>query len=328
MSSNGNLGLGETVSRLEFTQGDPSKMSSHVRFTGQVADVNRALRSLRYVSALNFNSEEQGLDVVSVKVSSVSSSEESKEQQECRFYIDVEARNDAPSIELKDQRELIVNEDEEVVLSGVTYADVDDEILSVSLECDYGTLSWNGSFVLDAMQGTADVLSDRTFTYSPNENYYGTDQIRIRVVDSHGAFDEVVVPVTVRDVNDVPSVVVPRREDGTTTLTLPEEGSVRLVGQSYELGPETGTLKERPADEPFETWISEVVRPTFDESYDTNTNLLDDTWKFRRIVSPEGETDPSCYVSAGENVVYFTAKHPTLGRELFELTEREGNFYS
>ena len=114
---------------------------------------------------MNFNSEEQGLDVVSVKVSSVSSSEESKEQQECRFYIDVEARNDAPSIELKDQRELIVNEDEEVVLSGVTYADVDDEILSVSLECDYGTLSWNGSFVLDAMQGTADVLSDRTFTY-------------------------------------------------------------------------------------------------------------------------------------------------------------------
>ena len=26
--------------------------------------------------------------------------------------------------------------------------------------------------------------------------------------------------------------------------------------------------------------------------------------------------------------MYFTAKHPTLGRELFELTESEGNFYS
>ena len=68
MSSNGNLGLGETVSRLEFTQGDPSldsEILNRVRFTGEVTDVNRALRSLRYVSALNFNSEEQGLDVVS-----------------------------------------------------------------------------------------------------------------------------------------------------------------------------------------------------------------------------------------------------------------------
>jgi len=324
MSSNGNLGLGETVARLEFTIGDPSlesTMSSTVRFTGEVSDVNHALRSLKYISALNWNSEEQGLDVVYVEVSASTKTE----QQECRFYIDIKSRNDAPTIELSGDQELVTNEDEEVILSDVIYSDVDDNILNVVVECDRGTLSWNGS-VVTTMHGTPETLNERDLTYAPNANYHGTDEIRIRVSDSHDAFSSITVPVTIRDVNDVPTVVVPRHEDGTTTFVLPEEGSVRLMGQSYEMGPESGDLKELAPQDDFETWISEVVRPAFDESYSTNTEL-DGTWQFRKIISQEGETDPSCYVRAGD-VVYFTAKHPTLGRELFELTESDGNFHS
>ena len=75
-------------------------------FTGQVADVNRALRSRQRHN--NLSSEEQVSDVVSVNDSEAVVDSRLCVQQECRFYIDVEARNDAPLIELKDQRELII----------------------------------------------------------------------------------------------------------------------------------------------------------------------------------------------------------------------------
>lgn len=53
--------------------------------------------------------------------------------------------------------------------------------------------------------GTATLNADKTFTYQPNANYYGTDQFTYSVTDAGGNTTQATVSIIVNPVNDNPS---------------------------------------------------------------------------------------------------------------------------
>jgi len=73
-------------------------------------------------------------------------------------------------------------------------SDPDNDPLSVT----ESTTPANGSLVIN---------EDGTITYTPNENYNGTDSFEYTITDGNGGFDTAIVTVTIGDTNDAPVAV-------------------------------------------------------------------------------------------------------------------------
>jgi VCBS repeat-containing protein len=117
----------------------------------------------------------------------------------------------------------------------------------------------NGSLVLNP---------DGTFTYTPNSNFYGTDQFVYRVEDQNGGFIDGVVNFTINDVIDHPvftgtpnfQIFENTTAVGMVTATHSENRTITfaLVGSgpddaNFSLDPSTGRLQflTPPAYQPF-----------------------------------------------------------------------------
>jgi len=75
---------------------------------------------------------------------------------------------------------------------------------------DGGILTWSKS--ANALNGTATITSKSNppiFTYTPDIDFNGTDAFTLKVTDSTGLYDEIVVTVEVANVNDAPSFSTP-----------------------------------------------------------------------------------------------------------------------
>jgi len=71
---------------------------------------------------------------------------------------------------------------------------------------DGGILTW--SILSNASNGTATITSTSnppSFTYSPDKDFNGTDAFTLKVTDSTGLSDEIIVTVEVANINDAPS---------------------------------------------------------------------------------------------------------------------------
>ncbi|NTS75633.1 tandem-95 repeat protein [Catenovulum sp. SM1970] len=99
-------------------------------------------------------------------------------------------------------------------------ADVTINVLANDTDLDDSTLTVNQA---TASNGTVVINPDSTITYTPNENFNGTDVISYTVVDSTGLTATSTVDVTVTPVNDAPTVadeVLATDEDTALTVDL------------------------------------------------------------------------------------------------------------
>ena len=71
--------------------------------------------------------------------------------------------------------------------------------------------------------GTVLINPDNTVTYTPNENYNGSDSFTYTTSDGQGGTDTATVMITVNSVNDAPVAnddAAATDEDTTVTITL------------------------------------------------------------------------------------------------------------
>jgi len=88
-----------------------------------------------------------------------------------------------------------VNEDESLT----------DNVLTNDFDVDGDTLT--ASLVNGVSHGSLNLNDNGSFTYTPNENYSGTDSFTYQVSDGQGGTDTATVSITVNPVNDQPNAV-------------------------------------------------------------------------------------------------------------------------
>jgi len=107
---------------------------------------------------------------------------------------------------LRVESKATVEEDGSVSIS-FSAADVDGTIQSTVAKAEHVTVTVN---------------DDNTITYTPEDNYHGSDTIRVMTTDDDGATATQTSSVTVSDVNDAPTLEV------QSEATVAEDGSVAL----------------------------------------------------------------------------------------------------
>ena len=88
------------------------------------------------------------------------------------------------------------------------------DLLANDSDVDGDTLQVDSALVTDPTNGTVDFNGDGTFTYTPNENFFGTDTFIYGVSDGNGGTTEAIVEITVDAGNDIPVA----GDDSFTTL--------------------------------------------------------------------------------------------------------------
>ncbi|MCC6598989.1 MAG: tandem-95 repeat protein [Alphaproteobacteria bacterium] len=105
--------------------------------------------------------------------------------------------NDAPVA-----RDDIFNGHEDVVITGNV---LNDNTAGADSDADGDTLSVTPANVTTANGGTVVLLADGSFTYTPAENFYGTDSFEYTLSDPDGAISIATVTLNVAAVNDGPA---------------------------------------------------------------------------------------------------------------------------
>jgi VCBS repeat-containing protein len=160
-----------------------------------------------------------------------------------------------------------------------------------------------------AQNGQVVLLADGTFTYTPNENFEGTDSFTVTATDTTGASSESEVTVTVDAVNDAP-VVTALQASGSTT----ETGAAGGPGAA----PVTGNFTYADVDETEPATWSIVAAPETVAPIGTITiNAATGVWDY---LLDEGAADP---LAEGEEVVetYIATVTDTEGASASEVVE-------
>ena len=134
--------------------------------------------------------------------------------------VTVSSVNDTPLINIDST--LTTNEDNQSSLN-FTLMDVEDDNLTLNIE-------------VNATHGVV-TISGESVTYTPNENYNGTDTFTLSTIDSEGAKGTKVINVTVSSVNDIPMITIDSMlttdEDNQSSLSFTlmdvEDGNLALA---------------------------------------------------------------------------------------------------
>ena len=86
-----------------------------------------------------------------------------------------------------------------------------------------------------AQNGVAVVNNNGTLTYTPNQDYNGTDTITVTTVDNDGASVSVTSSITINDINDAPTLEV------ESTKIVDEDGSVTIIFNAQDVDGTTTT---------------------------------------------------------------------------------------
>lgn len=103
------------------------------------------------------------------------------------------------------------------------------------------------TMVSDPANGTVVIVSDNnTVTYTPDANYFGTDNFTYQIIDEHSNTDNATVTITINPVNDAPvayNVSVSTDEDTDKVITL-SGSDVETVELTFTIvaQPSHGTL--------------------------------------------------------------------------------------
>jgi hypothetical protein len=120
------------------------------------------------------------------------------------------AVNDSPTASTAD-----IETDEDIALSGVLpfATDIEDDAIIYSM-------------ARDALEGSVHINSDGSFTYTPDDNFNGTDSFEYSVSDGNGGTSTYIINVDIISVNDAPI-------GGDKTLTINEDNPYTLIGDDF-----------------------------------------------------------------------------------------------
>ena len=112
--------------------------------------------------------------------------------------------------------------DEDTVLT--TVLGIDDLLLN-DTDADGDTLTVNTTPIVDSSNGTLVLNNDGTLTYTPDDDYHGSDTFTYEINDGNGGTAQAVVNITVNPLNDAPvaaddSYVVDEDNVLSTTLSI------------------------------------------------------------------------------------------------------------
>lgn len=189
---NQSLSLDEdTTKAITLTASDPENLP--LTFTVLQAPLHGTLTgtapNLSYSPVTNYN----GPDSFTFKVN-----DGALDSAPATVALTINPVNDPPTVQ---SQAIAISEDSpaSITLSG---ADVDGDTLTYSItkQPTHGILT-----------GTAPNL-----IYTPNTNYFGTDEVRYRASDGQTTSNEAVIAITITSVNDVPVITVPGPQTVTT----------------------------------------------------------------------------------------------------------------
>ncbi|MGA1933504.1 tandem-95 repeat protein [Arcobacter sp. YIC-464] len=126
--------------------------------------------------------------------------------------------NDTPTLEVEST--IIVDEDGSKTIT-FNASDIDGTI-NTTAEANNGTVVINGNEI----------------TYTPNENYNGSDTITVTTIDNDGAKVVKTVSVTINDINDAPTLEV------VSTLEVDEDGSKTITFTASDVDGTVNTTAE------------------------------------------------------------------------------------
>ncbi len=128
---------------------------------------------------------------------------------------------------------------ENTALNGTT-------VLSNDTDVDGDTLTVNTTPIAAPTHGTLTLNADGTYTYTPTNNYSGTDSFTYEVQDGKGGTDTAVVTITIAAVNHAP---VATNDSATATEDTPLNGTTVLSNDSDPDG-DTLTVTTTPTVAP------------------------------------------------------------------------------
>jgi VCBS repeat-containing protein len=246
---NGTLNLA-TVAGLSFISG--TNGSGSMVIEGTLAEVNAAVATLTYQGNANFN----GNDTITVTVNDKgntgtdpgNTADANSEEASATIGVTVSPVNDTPTIATPAGQ--TVNEDTNLVVSGVTFADLDSagDDVTATLSVTNGILTINGPtapLTTATGSGTGSVTlvgsvaeinaAIAGMTYRGNLNFHGSDTLALTINDggnngsdpglTGGINNEVAsanVGITVSPVNDAPTISTP------VSVTTPEDTQITI----------------------------------------------------------------------------------------------------
>jgi hypothetical protein len=237
---------------IRVTESIASK--NQIVFEGTAVDVNDALKTLQYVSPLNWNSDSNSHDSITVSVNDQGHSGDGGPQVSSKTIdVYVSSVNDAPTV--KGPSSLSVDEDETLELLGLCVHDVDSvetygSVLEVNLTVGHGSLSLSSTAGLFISEGSQSGMGRAVYfrggeksvnaaisglLYVSDANWNGVDSLDISISDlgNTGTGGELTaslnIKITVASVNDAPQIA------SVDELVLAEEDmGAPLVGLSIK----------------------------------------------------------------------------------------------
>ncbi len=166
--------------------------------------------------------------------------------------ITVDSINDAP-VAVADA----FNTDEDVALTA--------NVLGNDTDVDGDVLSINTTPTVGPANGSVQLNTDGTFTYTPNTNFHGTDSFIYEVSDGNGGSNSATVNITVDSINDSPAAVADTfNTDEDIALTA------NVLGNDTDVDGDALSINTTPVVDPINGTVQLNVDGTF--IYTPNTN--------------------------------------------------------
>lgn len=232
-ASNGTITLSSTAG-LSFSAG--ANGTSTMTFTGTLANFNTAVSNLTYRGNSNYN----GTDSILISLNDQGGNGSGGALSDNKsISVTVSAVNDAPSLTVPGAQS--VNEDTNLVISGISASDVDigTSPAQVTLSASNGILTLSSTAGLSftsGASGTSSMVFTGTLTnantalnnltYRGNSNFSGTDTVSLTLSDQGGngsggaKSDSKTISITVSPVNDAPVITVPGAQSASEDTNL------------------------------------------------------------------------------------------------------------
>ncbi|MBC8311860.1 MAG: tandem-95 repeat protein [Candidatus Marinimicrobia bacterium] len=197
---NGLITLGSTEG-LTFSLGDGNSDATLI-FSGLITDVSNAISPLTFIPNEHFNGDVQLLVEANDLGGTGSGGPLSVNGN---LSITVNAVNDDP-VAVED----IGTTDEDTMLTeNVLTNDSDLDSSNGSSPDNHYALTVNNIPITNVQNGILTLASDGAYTYTPNDDFFGTDSFVYELSDGAGGTAQATVNITVNGVNDAPNLTIP-----------------------------------------------------------------------------------------------------------------------
>ncbi|MBL1173643.1 beta strand repeat-containing protein [Pantanalinema sp. GBBB05] len=236
---NGVLSLGNTAG-LNFSTGTAGTPTNNLVFTGTLAAINNALRSLIYRGSQDFN----GTDALTINVSDLGNTGNGVALSDTKVLaITVNPVNDAPVLTVPGTQS--ANENTDLRITGISITDVDagSGNVTVSLSVVSGQLTLGSTTNITISEGrnqsSSIVFSGslaavnnalNNLIYRGNLDFNGADSLTINVSDNGNTGsgiqlgDTETITINVLGINSAPTITLPTSPEITPNTNLPISG--------------------------------------------------------------------------------------------------------